>query len=135
MRIDASRVCRVALGQQPADKDLGAALVFAANHIYRKRSAEIGLAVLKLVEQYSHRYEKTRLEILSEFAEGKVSIERVSTRFPMLRPGPTPGSATVVALAQRPASMTQTAQAGLAGAAELVAMGYRLLSRAAVRGE
>jgi len=81
MRINASRVCREALQQQPTDRDLGTALVYAANRIYRKRSAEIGLAVLKLIEYYAARFEKTRLEILAEFASGRVTIERVATRF------------------------------------------------------
>lgn len=82
MRIDASRVCKEALEQAPADRDLGAALVFAANRIYRKRSGEIGVAVLKLIEQYAGRFEKTRLEVAQEFATGKVTIERAATRFP-----------------------------------------------------
>jgi hypothetical protein len=82
MRIDASRVCREALEQAPTDRDLGAALVFAANRIYRRRSGEIGVAVLKLIEQYSGRFEKTRLEVAEEFGAGKVTIERASTRFP-----------------------------------------------------
>jgi hypothetical protein len=115
MRIDASRVCREALQQQPADKDVGTALVFAANRIYRKRSAEVGLAVLKLIEEYASRYEKTRLEVVAEFAEGKVSIEQASTRF-----------------APMESAMAAGRAAGCAGPRGLVAMGYRLLGRAAV---
>jgi hypothetical protein len=127
MRIDASRVCKEALGQQPDDRDLGTALVFAANTIYRKRSAEIGLAVLKLIEQYAGRFGKTRLEVMEEIAQGKVTIERITTRFPMKSALPPQLRAQSVPV--------RTARAGMGGARELVAMGYRLLARTTMRDQ
>ncbi len=124
MRIDASRVCREALQQRPTDRDLGTALVYAASKIYRKRSAEIGLAVLKLVEEYASRFEKTRLEILSEFAAGKVSIERAATRF--LADSDLPPHPEIDCSSRsEPDAMDR--------ARDLMAMGSRLLARVSVR--
>jgi hypothetical protein len=127
MKIDATRVCREALEQQPADRDLGTALVFAANRIYRKRSAEIGLAVLKLIEQYAGRFEKTRLEVLKELAEGKVTIERSTTRFPMKSSFPPQGDSG------QPTADGPAPGACNCSARYLASMRYRLLGRAAVR--
>ena len=81
MKIAASRVCREALQRNPEDKDLGAALLYAASRLYRKQSAEVGLAVLEMIEQYAARFGKSRLEILAEFATGTVTIEKVQSRF------------------------------------------------------
>jgi len=81
MRIDVSRICREALRRQPTDSELGAALLRAASRTYRRRSAQVGLAVLEMIEHYANRFGKTRMEVLAEFARGGVSIEQAGTRF------------------------------------------------------
>ncbi len=124
MRIDASRVCREALEQRPEDRDLGTALVYAASRIYRKRSAEIGLAVLKMIEQYASRFEKTRLEVLEEFASGKVTIERAGTRF--LGESDLPRHPGIDRHSSPDPGLTCCAR-------DLMAMGSRLLARVSVR--
>ncbi len=123
MRINASRVCREALEQRPEDRDLGTALVYAASKIYRKRSAEIGLAVLKMIEQYATRFEKTRLEVLEEFANGKMTIERAGTRF--LSESDLPRHPEIDRLRPDPGPTCC--------ARDLMAMGSRLLARVSVR--
>jgi hypothetical protein len=121
MKIDASRVCREALQRKPEDKDLGAALLYAANKVYRKRTAEVGLAVLEMVEQYAARFGKCRLDTMAEFAAGAVTIEKVHSRFGA---GPRASSAECLAALAGPRAAAHE-QAPAAGWAQQAATGAK----------